>query len=46
MARFEQEQALRRQLSETRTARETRTAELQERKVIDRAKGPPAPVAA
>lgn len=39
MARFEQEQALRRQLDETRSALDARTAELQERKVIDRAKG-------
>jgi response regulator NasT len=39
MARFEQEQALRRQLADTRTALDARTAELQERKVIDRAKG-------
>ena len=39
MARFEQEQALRRQLADTRSALDARTAELQERKVIDRAKG-------
>lgn len=39
MARFEQEQELRRQLADTRTALDARTAELQERKVIDRAKG-------
>ncbi|MCB2029671.1 MAG: ANTAR domain-containing protein, partial [Rhodoferax sp.] len=39
MARFEQEQALRQQLTETRNALDARTAELQERKVIDRAKG-------
>jgi two-component system, response regulator / RNA-binding antiterminator len=39
MARFEQEQALLRQLADTRSALDARTAELQERKVIDRAKG-------
>lgn len=39
MARFEQEQALRRQLADTRSALDARTAELQERKIIDRAKG-------
>ncbi len=39
MARFEQEQELRRQLADTRTALDARTAELQQRKVIDRAKG-------
>ncbi len=39
MARFEQEQALRQQLTDTRNALDARTAELQERKVIDRAKG-------
>lgn len=39
MARFEQEQELRRQLADTRSALDARTAELQERKVIDRAKG-------
>lgn len=39
MARFEQEQALRQQLTDTRNALDARTAELQDRKVIDRAKG-------
>lgn len=39
IARFEQEQALRQQLADTRTALDARTAELQDRKVIDRAKG-------
>lgn len=39
MARFEQEQALRQQLDETRSALDARTTELQERKLIDRAKG-------
>ena len=39
MARFEQEQELRRQLADTRSALDARTAELQERKVIDRVKG-------
>ncbi len=39
MARVEQEQELRRQLADTRTALDARTAELQQRKVIDRAKG-------
>lgn len=39
MARFEQEQVLRQQLADTRNALDARTAELQDRKVIDRAKG-------
>ncbi len=39
MARFEQEQDLRRQLADTRSALDARTAELQERKVIDQVKG-------
>jgi response regulator NasT len=39
MARFQHEQALRRQLAEARSELDQRTAELQERKVIDRAKG-------
>lgn len=39
MARFQHEQALRRELAATRTELDQRTAELQERKVIDRAKG-------
>lgn len=39
MARFRHEQALRQQLADTRTELNQRTAELQERKLIDRAKG-------
>lgn len=39
MARFEQDQALRQQLTDTRKELDARTAELQDRKVIDRAKG-------
>lgn len=39
MARFQYEQSLRKQLADTRTELDQRTAELQERKVIDRAKG-------
>ena len=39
MARFQHEQALRQQLADTRSELDQRTAELQERKLIDRAKG-------
>ena len=39
MARFQYEQALRQQLADTRSELDQRTAELQERKIIDRAKG-------
>ena len=39
MARFEQERSLREELTQTRLERDARTAELRERKVIDRAKG-------
>ena len=39
MARFQHEQGLRQQLAETRSELDLRTAELQERKLIDRAKG-------
>ena len=39
LARFEQEQALRQELAKTRSELDERTAELQDRKVIDRAKG-------
>ncbi len=39
MARFQHEQALRQQLADTRVELDQRTAELQDRKVIDRAKG-------
>lgn len=39
MARFQYEQGLRQQLADTRSELDQRTAELQERKVIDRAKG-------
>jgi two-component system, response regulator / RNA-binding antiterminator len=39
MARFQYEQSLRKQLADTRSELDQRTAELQERKVIDRAKG-------
>ena len=39
MARFQHEQRLRQQLAETRSALDLRTTELQERKLIDRAKG-------
>ena len=39
MARFQHEQGLRQQLAETRSELDLRTTELQERKLIDRAKG-------
>ncbi len=39
MARFQREQELRQQLTDTRNELDQRTAQLQERKVIDRAKG-------
>jgi response regulator NasT len=39
LARFQHEQALRQELAETRTELHERNAELQDRKVIDRAKG-------
>jgi response regulator NasT len=39
LARFEHEQALRQELAKTRTELDERNAELQDRKVIDRAKG-------
>ena len=39
LARFEQEQALRQELAKTRSELDERNAELQDRKVIDRAKG-------
>ena len=39
MARFQHEQALRQQLADTRSELDQRTAELHDRKLIDRAKG-------
>lgn len=39
LARFQHEQELRRQLADTRSALDARTVQLQERKIVDRAKG-------